>query len=413
MKVVVSHAYSNDNAGDAALLSILIEDLRAVCPDVEIVVLTMDRTDPDEQFEGCPVHPSFMFHALGRFSSRPLKFAHACWVIAVTLLSALTGRRWHLGPALSGVMHSYRTADLVVGVGGGYLRGKPGVASTMELALLLHPLLLTRLLAKPAVLYTQSIGPFGNRLQAAVASRVLRSVDLIIAREDRTVSTMTELGVSANVVRSVDGAFGFTTDAEVDLRKLIGVSGDRRVVGVTVREWLPADGQDRYEGAVAQLCDWLIERYDAAVVFIPQVTNEYHGDDDRVPARRVAARMRRRPIVLEDRYDHRTVKALYGGLDVLVGTRFHSVIFALTAGVPALAIEYEYKTTGIMRDLGLERWVIDIEAVDGASLIGRFEALAATRADYMRQLDARLPPYQDRARRTRGHLLPFVGIGAT
>lgn len=413
MKVVVSHVYSNDNAGDAALLSVLIGDLRAVWPDVEIVVLTMDRTDRDEHFEGCRVYPSFMFHAFGRFRSKPLKFAHAGWVIAATLLSALPEGRWHLGADLSGVMSSYRDADLVVGVGGGYLRGKPGLASTTALALLLHPLLLTRLLGKPAVLYTQSIGPFGNRLQAALASRALRGVDLIVAREDLTVSTLAELGVTANVVRSVDGAFGFTTGETVNLRYLIGVSGDGLVVGVTVRDWLPSAGQDRYERAVAQLCDWVIGRYGAAVVFIPQVTNEYHGDDDRVPARRVAERMRRDAIVLDGHYDHRTMKALYGELDVLVGTRFHSVIFALTAGVPAIAIEYEYKTRGIMGDLGLERWVIDITAVDGSSLIERFDALAATRADYIAHLKVRLPPYIDRARQTRYHLLRFRAIVAT
>ena len=45
-------------------------------------------------------------------------------------------------------------------------------------------------------------------------------------------------------------------------------------------------------------------------------------------------------------------------LDYLVGTRFHSVIFALAARVPCIAIGYEHKTRGIMRDLSLDGWVL-------------------------------------------------------
>jgi len=410
VKVVVSHVYSRDNAGDAALLSVLIDDLRSIRPDMEIVVLTLDLNDLGKPFDGCPVRPSFMFHALNRFRFRPRKFAYCAWVMASTLLNARTGGRWRLPDDLSRVMDSYRDADLVVGVGGGYLRGKPGLASTTELALLLHPLVLAHQLDKPVVLYTQSVGPFGNRVQTVAASKVLRSVDLILVREDVTVSTLEALGVSTNVVRSVDGGFAFTSDARIDLRDLVGAPDNAWVVGVTVRRWLPAAGQARYEDAFAQLCDWVIDRYGATVVFIPQVTSDHHGDDDRIPARRVAALMRHDPVVLEDKYDHGRIKALYRELDMMVGTRFHSVIFALTARVPALAIEYEHKTTGIMRDLGLERWVMDIAAVDGGPLIARFDALVAARSDYVAQLEERLPLYQRRARETRDHLRRFVGV---
>lgn len=51
-------------------------------------------------------------------------------------------------------------------------------------------------------------------------------------------------------------------------------------------------------------------------------------------------------------------------MDYTVGTRFHSVIFSLSEGVPALAIEYGgNKGAGILKDIGLAEYGIPIEEV--------------------------------------------------
>jgi len=39
---------------------------------------------------------------------------------------------------------------------------------------------------------------------------------------------------------------------------------------------------------------------------------------------------------------------------LLIGTRLHSAIIALNFGTPAIAINYEHKSEGVMRQLGLE-----------------------------------------------------------
>ena len=127
---------------------------------------------------------------------------------------------------------------------------------------------------------------------------------------------------------------------------------------MTVRRWLDPDGQDRYERAIAAVVDRIQARTGFRVILIPQVTSPYRDDDDRTVGRRVAAHCRgEQPILLEQAGDHRQIKAAYNQLDFLIGTRFHSVIFSLTSGVPCIAIEYEHKSRGIMRELGLEHWV--------------------------------------------------------
>jgi colanic acid/amylovoran biosynthesis protein len=55
----------------------------------------------------------------------------------------------------------------------------------------------------------------------------------------------------------------------------------------------------------------------------------------------------------------------------------HMAILGLCAGVPVLAIAYEFKTTELFRSLGLNEWVHDIETVRAESLIRAVDALIA------------------------------------
>jgi len=53
--------------------------------------------------------------------------------------------------------------------------------------------------------------------------------------------------------------------------------------------------------------------------------------------------------------------AFVGRADLLVSMRLHALIFAAAQGVPMVAISYARKVRGFMRELGFERWVIEVE----------------------------------------------------
>ncbi len=46
--------------------------------------------------------------------------------------------------------------------------------------------------------------------------------------------------------------------------------------------------------------------------------------------------------------------------DIFVGERLHALILATIIGIPALALEYDVKVTGLARDLGLEKTAVNI-----------------------------------------------------
>jgi colanic acid/amylovoran biosynthesis protein len=168
-----------------------------------------------------------------------------------------------------------------------------------------------------------------------------------------------------------------------------------------VRSWLHGDAQGAYEKAVAKSLDTIIADSNAHVIFIPQVTAA-KSDDDRIVSQRVVHLMHntQHTSLIDDEPDHHRIKAIYEGLDVLLGTRFHSVIFSLTSYVPVVAIEYEHKTSGIMRDLKLEGWVVKIEDATEQTLTRQLKRLIHNQESYQRHLKSQLPSYLKQARQT-------------
>jgi colanic acid/amylovoran biosynthesis protein len=402
-RICIANVYYFANTGDAALLLALIAELRRVFGHPSLVALTMEEVEPGETLAEVRLERSLMSLAYHTFGKRFVKGLYTIWVIGLTMCAVPLWRRTGvlaLPPGLRKATQSLIDADLVVTVGGGYLRGKKDLATHLGLFLMLHPIWLATMAGVPVMCHSQSIGPFGNRFQRWLTARTLSRVELLAAREDISVDALDEMGLRApKIIRAADAGFLFETSEEVDVRTVAGLPADARVVGVTVRQWLHGEAQERYEAAVAAACDHMIRSAAAHVVFIPQVTVTELGDDDRIVGHRVADKMVQQQSVrvLDESFSPFEVKALYESLDLLVGTRFHSVIFALTACVPAIAIEYEHKTGGIMAELGLSEWVCDINTVTADQLTERFDALVDAADDYRALLATKLDWYKAKA----------------
>jgi colanic acid/amylovoran biosynthesis protein len=399
-RVVFTHVYSFSNKGDAAILAGQIQDLRRELPEVTVDVMTLDYTDVGTVFEGAPVHPSLMAPYVRRDRGRLPRLLGALAMMTATLLWAFVRRttrlsmwlpkRWR--PATSLLVD----ADVVIGVGGGYLRGITGLMSTFQLLLLLHQVVLVRTLGIPMLLPAQSFGPFYGRLQRGLFKAALKGMRSIYPREQKSAELLRSYGFDIPADHNVaDAAFLFTPEPRPAMANPFPQSwAGREVVGITVRQWLDKREQDKYEAAIAGLVQHILDA-GYAVALIPQVTSDFHGDDDRLVGVRVSSYLADTPyfLNLDAAFDVHEIYAIYASLTMLVGTRFHSVIFAMRSDVAAMAIEYEHKTSGILTNLGLAEWYLRIEGLAAADLIEMFDRLAVQRDEYRQQLTAALPAY--------------------
>ena len=71
--------------------------------------------------------------------------------------------------------------------------------------------------------------------------------------------------------------------------------------------------------------------------------------------------------------------ALFARFDLMIGTRLHSTLIALRAGVPAIHLAYTLKGRDIYGDLGLSDWAFEIEEAAYApqAVVNKAESILA------------------------------------
>ncbi|ATY12108.1 hypothetical protein CU254_17775 [Amycolatopsis sp. AA4] len=406
-RVVVVNAFERGNRGDAALLTVLLEQIRRALPGARIAIAGFEHPARWPEFDGVPNLGSFRRYSGEESIPRLRRILRKLSLLPVVALAAARLPRRPLLAAARLLpaeprreLHALATADLVVSAGGGYLNGRADFASDLNVLFLLLPLWLAQRFGVRVGTGPQSYGPFPRLVQRVLVRHVLGRADAILVREDISRDRLAELGLPPRLLtRSVDSAFAFETRSDRDWRTALGIPAAARIAMVTARQWLDEAGQLRYEHALTAGIRHLLGR-GYHVVLVPQVTCAYQGDDDRRVNTRLAAGLDhpRLRVLGDDTFDHRDARAIYAEADLVLGTRFHSVIFALTAHVPCLAIEYDHKTAGIMRDLGLEKWVVGIAEIRDTTLPTLLDSLIEHRDDYRQHVREVLPPYARRAR---------------
>ena len=397
MRIVVSNSVAL-NTGDAAILLGLVAILEAAFgPDTEVVVYD---AQPDVAGR---LHPGLAFarslHVtlrrggqgnVGRvrrkIAGTRLRLAARAWAASRRRLARTVVPR-----DLRETLEDYGAADLVVSTGGTYL------VEHYALAPRIADFDFTRRMGRPLVLFTQSLGPFedpGNR--RALAPLLGRS-RAILLRDERSLRHLHELGAGADRAHlGADAAFALADPARLArARRSAGVTGPLRVA-VSVRAWRhfagdEHEGMRRYRLAVAELVQHLVATHRAEVLFVStcQGVPEYWTDDSDTAAEIVALLSpAARGHVSVDRsfHDPATLGALLGRHDLVVATRMHAAILALSAGVPVLPIAYEFKTRELAARLGLSRWTQDVERMTGAGLVAACEDLLATLDDVRNEL---------------------------
>jgi polysaccharide pyruvyl transferase WcaK-like protein len=408
VRIVVVDAFERGNRGDAALLSVMLDQLRQTYPGAGVTIAGFEDPRQWPDFEGAPNLGSMRRYVGDEGARRARRVLRKALVVAVALFASTRPSR-RLLLALAGLLPgevraellAIAESDLVVALGGGYLNARDDLASDLSIFFLLLPLWLAQRFGVPVALGPQSYGPFPRARQRAMIRAVLGGAELVVAREDISVGCLVDAGVPADrIVRGVDSGFAFAGRSRLDWRRRLGVAPEDTVVVVTAREWLPTAQQAEYERSLVALVRHILARANHHVVLAPQVTCSFQDDDDRIVNARLADQVDspRLHVLTDDSIDHHDIHTLYGNAQYIVGTRFHSVIFGLTGNVPCLAIEYDHKTRGIMRDLGVEEWVIRISEVRPELLLQMADSLVASREIYLAQLRRTLPGYIERSR---------------
>ena len=268
-----------------------------------------------------------------------------------------------LHPAHRLLVKYIRDADVVVCAPGGICMGlfqSWGHIYNLDLALLCH---------KKVAYYSRSFGPFPietqwNRIFKKISYHLLNRFDFISIRDAKTMQLADKIGLS--YIPSIDTAFLDTPRVELpdDLKKIIGNKEYVVFVPNTLR-WHPAfkNCPESYlEDFYLHIMNLLLKKYqNADILMLPQLFNVGKKGDMEYFLRLKKLASNNRIKVISDQYSSDIQQTIISNAKLMIGARYHSVVFAINNEVPFVALSYEHKVSGLLQILGLQEYIFDIE----------------------------------------------------
>lgn len=282
--------------------------------------------------------------------------------------------------------------------GGGFLHLYGKIFDVYLLYFLLFNILLAIRLKKKVYILPNSIGPIRGYLSKHFVKRVLKQCMLVSVRENKSLRFINdELKIQAKKFPDLGYFIGKNEyDGRSYLENKNLPLGEKEIIGITLRPYrFPGSNNPEkrfkdYITEMAKFSDLLIESGRHVLLYAHTLGPSAH-EDDRIALRYLVEEIKNRKGVtyIEDlSHNCQDVMAIYENLDFMIGTRFHSVIFAQNVNVPSIAIAYGgNKSYGIMQDMGLGEYVIPIESVKGGKLFEMLITLRENRLDYLAKLD--------------------------
>lgn len=297
-RVLISGYYGFANAGDEAMLSAIIASLKDINANMEIVVI----------------------------SGNPQVTAKAYNIKAIP--------RFSFGQ----IIKQLAKTDLLISGGGSLLQD---ITSERSLYYYLSIIQMAKLMGKKVMLYGQGIGPLQGGLAKKITAFVCNQADCITVRDEGSALELKSLGLLQKpLIITADPVFAMHA-VSTDLGRLIlqkhNFRGAKPVIGISVRQWLKLEN---YKHVLAQVADYVVEKYDARVVFLP-----LHYPQDLKVSQEIATLMvhKTSALVLEDLYSTEEFLSVIGNFDLLIGVRLHALIFAAVMQVPIIGISYDPK----------------------------------------------------------------------
>lgn len=382
-RVTLVNAWHDDNKGDSAIVLGTLGALRHLLADqARFALVAQSISDINEL-------PHAYRHVRAEFD--PLD-------LAPCLLTPMRYARTRAGLYLSALIYLCRFASeallltrqrtfgarliaeskLVMSKGGHKLHvQKSNPIHFANLYSHLAPLILARHYDIPFVIWGHSLGPFNTPFSRRFTRSVLKDALCIGVRESLSKEVATQIGLPGEKVKQIpDPAFMITPVFSKRVEQLMEqhALNPNKFLVVTVRQWARI-GYEKYHDFLDQMASLIKglsqKGFVQRVAIVVHTLGPIPTENDYFASELLMARLKGLPVCLiYHDLSPNELCALYGQSKLMIGTRLHSVILSMAGGTPACAISYfGPKSHGIMRDMGLQKWVVPIERVEPDVLI--------------------------------------------
>ena len=375
------------NRGDEAAHKAFVRQLSKAFPESSIDVLFMQLRKEIPLIDSIRVETGNVRYRnipRMRLEWRTQKYAFLLHMLPLSLLH----------PALRKFRKVLKSYDVVICAPGGICMG--GFMSWDHI----WELETARRLGKPVFYWGRSIGPFtdedcAHSVFKKESSSLLSYFSFLSLRDDVSVRIAEEFGV--HPVPVVDSAFLETPDAVIP-EAVQSQLEERYVVFVpNALTWhyryrnVPQDRIDRFH---LDVMEFLSEKYPGhTIVMLPQTYRSLINDYGYF--RRLAERAAGKPVLVIDEDQSSDVQQkIIAGARMVIGERYHSVVFAINNRTPFVSLSYEHKMTGLLEKLGLTERSVDVQGIF-ADESGELCRRALEQVRSLLEQDAFVPPQLD------------------
>lgn len=315
--VLISGYYGYKNVGDDSLLQAIIKSLKMIKPNINITVLSALPKETSEIYG---------VQSINRFN-------------------------------LFEIIKLMKHTKLLISGGGSLMQD---VTSTKSL---LYYLLIIRLAKKcgmKVMVYANGIGPINNSKNRVLSKKVLNRVNVITLRDPESQTELQRLGVDKPRINvTTDPAFSIQPSGIKRVKEIFKIeklSKNEKYFAVSVREWKKAEKD--FELKVAQLCDYISEKYGMTALFIPMQYKLDMGETNII-----TQKMKCKSVILKNTYNAADLMGIISRCEIVLGMRLHFLIYAISVGVPVLGLSYDTKVESMLSYLS-QNYKEDVEHLE-------------------------------------------------
>ena len=323
--IVISGYYGFNNVGDEAVLTSIIQDVSAEMPGVKLVVLSDNPTQTEMRYQ----------------------------VEAIN--------RWDV----KRVAQVIKKSDLLISGGGSLLQD---VTSLKTIPYYLGVTAIAQFYRKPVVFYSQGIGPVNHFSSRLLMKMIVSRVNHIFVREQGSKVLLEQMGIKKPPITvSIDPVLGIKVKKEIQEKVAVSM-GDKPTVGIYLRTW----------AADKQLVDELvpvmqhIQQLGYQIYAIPM----YYKEDSTI-AKQLASAVKGDIHVVDRELSIDEVVAYTAQFDWIIGMRLHSLIMAHAVETPMIALSYDPKVKGFIKEVG-GKYCMDSQKIDSLQLNAYIDTLNST-----------------------------------
>lgn len=310
------------------------------------------------------------------------------------------------------VLKHFIEADYILDTGGITFSDELGFSGMVVNSTLV---LIARLLGKPNIKVSQAYGPFRNPLHAWISRKMLAQVDLLISRGSESSRALRNLNIN-NYKECADLSFLATPANTAKVKEIIRFKNDL-ILGVSPNTVL-ADKFRKKElfDVLIQTFETLFEKYRNLKIWL--ICNAFRvqkttDNNDKWLLEEFFSLCQKNPkisdkiqLIMGD-YTPFEMMEIIGKTDVFLACRFHSQVFALSMGVPTIALGWADKYLDVQKQFGLDLH-LHYSELTKISLQRKIEKAIRNLREIKQMIKKRLPLIQNSARKNFQYIRGFI-----